>query len=263
MLAYGIWPLPTPVGRPAIAYTTMPLLAEHLGSHLRELRQRLVVSLLAVLVCSGVAYAFIEPIAWAVMAPLFQACPSLKSLVYTNLTEAFLSYIKLALVIGVGASLPVLLYQAWSFVAPGLHTHEKAVLRTVVLLASLLFLGGVAFAYFLLLPRLLHFLMGFAREGLQPLPKFGLYLTFMARTALGFGLAFEIPFLMAAVSRTGLVAAGHFQQKRLYFSLVLLALAFVLAAGEPFSALLLLLPLAGLYEIGVVIARVVAPRAGR
>ncbi len=234
----------------------MPL-AEHLGSHLAELRRRLMISLAAVLVFSGLAYAFAEPIAEFVMAPLFAASPSLKSLVYTNLTEAFFAYLKLSLCVGLAASLPVVMYQVWGFVAPGLQPHEKRLIRVVALLGSGLFVLGAAFAYFAILPRMLHFLMSFAGQNLEPRPRFEDYLIFMARAALAFGLAFEIPFLMAAVVKTGLLPAGHFRRKRPYFYLVLAVLAFLLAAGEPFSALLLILPLGVLYEIGNLIAQAV------
>ena len=236
---------------------TMSILADHLGGHLQELRRRLVISLLAVAVSSGVAYAFVEPIGEFLMAPLFAASPQLKTLVYTNLTEALFSYMKLALLVGIGASFPVLVHQAWQFVAPGLHDSERRGVRTVVLLASGLFVAGISFAYWLVLPRLLTFLMGFSRENLTPMPKFGEYLTFMARSGLTFGLAFEIPFLMVAAAKTGLVAPGHFKEKRLYAYLAIFGLAFLLTAGDPFSAVLLLLPLAALYEIGALIVRVV------
>ena len=125
----------------------------------------------------------------------------------------------------------------------------------VVLLGSGLFLLGAAFAYFVIMPRILHFLMSFASKTLEARPRFEDYLTFMARSALAFGLAFEIPFLMAAVVKTGLLSANHFRKKRLYFYLVLAVLAFLLSAGEPFSAMLLVLPLAILYEIGNLIAQ--------
>lgn len=230
-------------------------LAEHLGSHLQELRKRLLIVLLAITVGSGVAYAFAQPLAEFLMAPLFHACPELKTLVYTNLTEAFFSYMKLAILVGIIVSFPVLVYQVWRFVAPGLHDNEKAMARGVVFLAAGLFAAGVAFAYWLVLPRMLVFLMGFARANLTPMPKFGEYLTFVARTGLAFGLAFEIPFLMAAAAKTGLVGKGHFTEKRLYFYLAILGLAFLLTAGDPFSAILLVIPLAGLYEIGVWVVR--------
>jgi sec-independent protein translocase protein TatC len=213
--------------------------------------------MLAVAVCSGVAYAFVEPIGEFLMAPLFAASPQLKTLVYTNLTEALFSYMKLALLVGVGFSFPVLVHQAWLFVAPGLHDKERRTVRTVVLLASGLFVAGVAFAYCLVLPRLLTFLMSFSRANLTPMPKFGEYLTFMARSGLAFGLAFEIPFLMVAAVKTGLVSPQHFKEKRGYSYLAIFGLAFLLTAGDPFSAALLLLPLAALYEVGVLVARAV------
>jgi len=230
-------------------------LVEHLGLHLHELRRRLIVSLLAVMLASGTAYAFAQPIAEFFMAPLFTACPELKTFIYTNLTEALFSYMKLALLVGVGASLPVVLYQAWQFAAPGLHVKEKAVVRLVVFLAGGLFVGGVAFAYWLVLPRMLAFLMSFAREGLTPMPKFGEYLTFIARTGIAFGLAFEIPFLMAATAKLGLIEAGHFRKKRLYFYLSLFGLSFLLSAGDPVAASLLSIPLCVLYELGALVAR--------
>ena len=233
-------------------------LAEHFGAHLQELRQRLIVSMLSVMVCSGIAYAFVQPISEFLMAPLFQACPDLKHLIYTNLTEALFSYMKLAILVGISASFPVLAYQAWRFAAPGLHSNEKSTIRVVVFLASGLFVGGVAFAYWLVLPQMLGFLMSFTRENLTPMPKFGEYLTFMARTGLAFGLAFEIPFLMAAAAKIGLVDKEHFRKKRMYFYLTLLGLSFLLTAGDPFSAILLTLPLCGLYEIGVLVVRFVS-----
>lgn len=236
----------------------MSLLVDHLGGHLQELRQRLLISLLAVVVCSGVAYAFVEPIGEFLMAPLFVAAPQLKTLVYTNLTEALFSYMKLALLVGIGVSFPVLIHQVWQFVAPGLHDSERRRVRIVVLLATGLFVAGVAFAYCLVLPHLLSFLMGFSRDNLTPMPKFGEYLTFMARSGLAFGLAFEIPFLMVAAVKTGVVAPGHFREKRGYSYLAIFGLAFLLTAGDPFSAALLLLPLAGLYEVGVLSIRAVA-----
>lgn len=233
-------------------------LFDHCGSHLKELRQRVLVSLAAVVLCSSVAYAFARPVSEFFIAPLLRVSPELTHLVYTNLTEAFFSYMKLAVMVGITASSPILMYQAWGFVAPGLHAHEKSTVLTVILLASALFGVGAIFAYWVVLPQALSFLMGFARAELTPMPKFGEYLTFIARTAIAFGLAFEIPFLMAAAVKTGLVSSTHFVQKRLYFYFGLLGIAFILAAGDPFSAILLAIPLAGLYEMGAFVGRAIA-----
>ncbi len=233
----------------------MTLLSDHFSSHLQELRQRLIISAIALMVCTGIAYFFAKPISEFFMIPLFKAYPDLATLVYTNLTEAFFSYLKLAILIGIITCFPILTYQTWMYIAPALHKNEKKTVLAVVFFSSALFIGGVAFAYLVVLPEILTFLMGFTRDNLTPMPKFGAYLTFVARTSLTFGLAFEIPFLMVATSKTGLVKAEYFYKKRLYFYLVILILSFLLTAGDPFSAILLTMPLCLLYEMGIFITK--------
>ncbi len=170
-------------------------------AHLVELRQRLLVSFGSIFFFAVLSYFFAEQIARFFMTPLFSAQPEVIKLVYTNLTEAFITYLKLSLLIGVTFSFPVLIYELWMFIAPGLHGNEKKIVLTVVFWATLLFTGGACFAFFAVLPRALHFFMGFATPQLTPLPKLSGYLTFVARTSLAFGLAFEIPFLMVLLQK--------------------------------------------------------------
>ncbi len=227
-----------------------------LQSHLKELRRRVSVVCLAILAGSIVAYVFSEPISRFFMAPLFASRPEAVSLIYTNLTEAFIAYLKLSVLVGIIFSFPVLLYETWMFVAPGLTGREKRIMLLVIFWATLLFAGGAAFAYFVVLPKMLSFFLGFASENLEPLPKMGSYLTFVARTSLAFGLAFEIPFLMVAASKTGLVAPAYFREQRKYYYPGLLGLALLLCAGDLMATLLLAFPLAGLYEAGILVIRV-------
>lgn len=222
----------------------------HFSGHLKELRDRLLVCCVVLGLCSGMAYFYSEKIADLFMRPLFLAYPELGHLVYTNLTEAFLSYIKVAILVGLAASFPVLVYECWMYVAPGLRSKEKKVALRVVLFGSILFASGVLFAFEVVLPRTLHFLMHFASNDLTPLPKFGSYLTFVARTCLAFGLAFEIPFLMIMAGKAGLISRNYFSRKRKYFYGVIIVLAFLLTAGDLFSGVLLALPLILLYEAG-------------
>lgn len=236
-------------------------LVSHFGSHLQELRKRVLISFLAIVSFTVVAYIFSEHITRFFMEPLLLAHPALVKLVYTNLTEAFVSYLKVSLLTGIIFSFPIVLYESWMFVAPGLLKSEKNVVLQVVLGASLLFAGGVAFAYFVVLPEALAFLMGFAREGLQPLPKLDSYLTFVARASLAFGLAFEIPFLMVVAGKTGIVGKNYFRKQRKYFYLIILVLAFLLTVGDLFSAFLLALPLIGLYEGGILILHLLSAPA--
>jgi sec-independent protein translocase protein TatC len=225
------------------------------SGHLEELRQRLLISFLAIFVFTVIAYLFSEQIARFFMIPLFRAHPTLVKLVYTNLTEAFITYLKVSLLVGIIFSIPVLIYEVWLFVSPGLHQNEKKIILKIVFWATILFTAGACFAFFIVLPRALHFLMGFAGPQLTPLPKLGGYLTFVARTSLGFGLAFEIPFLMVAAVKTSFVKRQYFSQKRKYYYPGILFLALLLAAGDLMAAVLLALPLCGLYETGILVIR--------
>ncbi|MFZ5797664.1 MAG: twin-arginine translocase subunit TatC [Desulfobulbaceae bacterium] len=229
---------------------------EHFRPHHEELRKRLLRSFLAVALASCLAYLFIDSIAEFFMQPLFHAYPPLHKLVYTRLTEAFITYLKLSLLLGIFVSFPVLLYQAWMFIAPGLLDDERRLARNIVFWSTFLFVGGALFAFFIVLPRMLHFFMSYAGPNLEPLPRLGLYLTFVGRTVLAFGISFEIPFLMFMVSRAGLVSAKYFAAKRLYFYITIVVLAFLLTAGEVTATVLLALPLFGLYETGILLGRV-------
>jgi sec-independent protein translocase protein TatC len=225
------------------------------SGHLVELRQRLIVSFGAILLFAAISYFFAEQIARFFMTPLFLASPALIKLVYTNLTEAFITYLKLSLLLGIIFSTPVLLYELWMFIAPGLHVNEKKTVLTVVFWASLLFGAGACFAFYIVLPRALHFFMGFVNPQLTPLPKLSGYLTFVARTSLAFGLAFEIPFLMVAAAKIGWVKRNYFSTKRKYFYPAILVFSVLLAAGDLMAAVLLCLPLFALYESGILITR--------
>lgn len=227
----------------------------HLSSHLKELRDRLLVSFVAIAVTSSIAYFYAEQIANYFMGPLFLAYPALGHLVYTHLTDAFIGYIKIAILVGLAASFPVCVYQIWMYVAPGLRKNEKSVALKVVFSGSTLFVAGVLFAFYVVLPKALSFFLHFASEELVPLPRFGGYLTFVARTCFAFGLAFEIPFLMVMAGKSGLVGRQYFSRKRKYFYGVIVVLSFLLTAGDFFSAALLAIPLFLLYEAGVAVIR--------
>ena len=190
---------------------------EQLRPHHEELRRRVLFSVIALAVCSGLAWLFIDHIAAFCIAPLRSAAPQLEKLVYTKLTDAFISYLKLALLSGFIISFPVLLYQAWMFIAPGLLKKERILARRIILWSVGLFTGGALFGYFIVLPETLSFFMSYAGENLVPMPKLGLYLTFVARTVLAFAISFEIPFLMVMATSVGLVGHDYFTTQRKYF----------------------------------------------
>ena len=225
---------------------------EQFRPHQEELRRRLIRCCLALTLTTTIAYLFKDHIAAWCMHPLYAAYPELGKLVYTKLTEAFLSYLKLSLLVGLIAGMPFLVYQLWLFIAPGLTDQEKRTIRNILLWASLLFAGGALFAFYIVLPRMLHYFMSYATPTLQPMLKLGLYLTFIARMILAFGIAFEIPCLMVMASRAGLIQRDHFRNKRMYFYGAIVVLAFLLTTGEMTATTLLSFPLFALYEAGIV-----------
>ena len=224
---------------------------EFFKPHHLELRNRLIKVCLSIVCCSVVAYIFAEQIAGFFISPLFKASPLVYKLVYTNLPEAFLAYIKLAILIGLIASLPVALYQIWIFVSPGLKANEKKFAVIVVFWAFTLFTFGGCFAFFAVLPKMLSYFMSYANEGLIPLPKLGKYLTFVARTILTFGLAFQIPFLMVMAGKADIVRAEYFRRKRIFFYMAIVFISFLLTAGDFMATGLLAIPLFLLYEAGI------------
>ncbi|RWX44939.1 sec-independent protein translocase protein TatC, partial [Candidatus Electrothrix communis] len=230
-------------------------LIERFRPHHQELRTRLLKSFVAIALTTALAYFFIDHLAAFCTQPLFLAAPTLEKLVYTKLTDAFVSYIKLALLAGIMVSFPYLLYQVWMFISPGLLSKERGVARRVILWSTGLFIGGALFGFFIVLPKTLSFFMSYAGENLEPMPKLGLYLTFVARMVLAFAISFEIPFLMVMTTVVGLVTHDHFKAKRKYFYIAIVVLSFLLTAGEVTATVLLAFPLFALYEAGIIAER--------
>lgn len=229
---------------------------ERFRPHHQELRKRLIKGFGAIVLSTALAYLFIDSLALLCTRPLFEAAPTLERLVYTKLTDAFVSYIKLALLTGIIVSFPYLLYQAWMFVAPGLLKEERIIARRIIFWSTGLFIGGALFAFFIVLPKVLTFFMSYAGENLVPLPKLGLYLTFVARMVLAFAISFEIPFLMVMTIWSGLVRRDYFKTQRKYFYIAIIVLAFLLTAGEVTATVLLAVPLFLLYEAGIFAGRI-------
>ncbi|MCI5127331.1 MAG: twin-arginine translocase subunit TatC [Candidatus Electrothrix sp. AUS3] len=229
---------------------------ERLRPHHQELRKRLLRVFLVITVSTALAYFFIDHLAFFCTQPLFLAAPNLEKLVYTKLTDAFISYIKLALLTGIIISFPYLLYQGWMFIAPGLLKKERIIVRRIIFWSTGLFTGGVLFAFFIVLPNVLSFFMSYAGENLVPMPKLGLYLTFVGRMVLAFAISFEIPFLMVMATSVGLVGHDYFTTQRKYFYIAIVVLSFLLTAGEVTATVLLSFPLFILYEAGIFAGRI-------
>ncbi len=159
-------------------------------AHLEELRSRLIKSSMAVGLGFLLSYAFKEQIFDILTAPLMRVMQHGDHLIYTNLPEAFFTFLKTAFFTGIMLASPVLLYQFWMFVAPGLYDREKKLALPILLLSTLFFGGGILFAYFVVFPFGFKFFVGFASETVRPMPAMREYLSFASKLLLAFGLVF-------------------------------------------------------------------------
>lgn len=231
-------------------------------SHLVELRQRLVRSLLAIGVALGVL--LVWPGAGAIYdllaLPLMRALPQGARMIATGVITPFLVPLKVTAMAAFMLVLPYILYQAWAFIAPGLYEHEKRLAFPIVIGSTVLFFLGVAFVYFLVFGRLFAFINEFAPKSITPAPDIEAYLSFVLTMFIAFGLAFEIPIVVIILVRAGVVSVRKLVEIRPYVVLGCAIAAAVVTPPDVVSMLSLLIPMWLLYEGGVFIARFVSAR---
>jgi sec-independent protein translocase protein TatC len=224
--------------------------------HLGELRDRIVRVLIGVLVGLLIAFPASQYIVDWLARPIRATG---NTLVFLAVTEAFWVQMKVALIAGVFIASPVVLWQVWAFVSPGLHLHEKKYAIPFVLIGSLLFLGGGAFALKIIVPYAVTFLLGYSRPGLQPMISIGSYVDFVLKFTLAFGAIFELPLAITLAARMGFVTPKLLAKNRKYAILGAFIVAAVLTpTPDAFNQALMAGPLIILYEIGIISARIFA-----
>ncbi len=227
----------------------MPFL-EHLG----ELRTRIVRSLIGLLLGLGIALPFSQKIMDYLARPIQQ---SGHTLVFLSLTEAFWVQMKVAVIVGLFIAAPVILWQVWAFVAPGLYEHEKRYATPFVIIGSLLFIGGGVFSLKVVTPFATQFLLSYARPGLQPMISIGSYIDFLLKFTLAFGAVFELPLAITLLARMGVVNAKVLAKNRKYAILgAFIAGAVLTPTPDAFNQTLMAGPLIILYEVGIICARI-------
>jgi len=224
--------------------------------HLEELRKRLIVCFVSVGVGFALSYGFKEKLFQILTRPLIAVMAADDKLIFTGLPEAFFTYLKVAFLSGIMLSTPIILYQFWMFVAPGLYQKEKRLLMPIVFLSTLFFLGGSLFGYFVVFPFGFKFFLGFASETIQPLPSMKEYLSFSAKLLLAFGLVFELPLVITFLSKMGLVTVAFLKKNRKYALLLFFAGAAILTPPDVVTQIMMALPLMILYEISIIGARI-------
>jgi sec-independent protein translocase protein TatC len=221
--------------------------------HLEELRWRMLKSLAAVILFTIVAYIFSKHLLTFLTRPI----PPGVQLIFTAPAGAFLVSIKVALIFGILASLPVIFYQFWKFVFPGLLDQEIKLAAVVIVSATFCFLLGFAFAYFIILPFGLRFLFSFQTSYLTPMPDIGSYIGFAGRLFIAFGIVFELPLLSFVLSKMGILRPQFLRRWRRYAITIIFILAAILTPPDVVTQILLALPLILLYEISILISAAV------
>ncbi len=230
----------------------MPFLA-----HLEELRWRLLKSILAVVICAGAAFYFRDELFNYLILPLGET-----KLHFTEVTGSFYAFMKVSLITGLLASLPFVFYQFWSFIAPGLYREEKAVVLPLVLISTILFIGGATFCYFTVLPLALQFLVNFSEE-LVPVITVSSYISFSGMLLIAFGAGFELPIISYFLARLGVLSSGFMARGRRYAVVIILIVGAIITPPDVITQIFLAGPVYVLYEVSIVIVRIVEYRRRR
>jgi sec-independent protein translocase protein TatC len=222
--------------------------------HLVELRNRLIIAVIALAVATGIAFIFYKT--WMEIAIRPLGGHDLQAIAPT---ETVFAYFQVTLVVGLIVSMPVIAYQAWAYIAPGLTRQERRYVVALIPGVTLSFIAGVAFAYFALMPAALQFLLGFGSDQIRAVPAISLYISFMTRLLIAVGAIFQLPLVMFFLAKVHIINPKMLGTIRRYVVVV----AFVVAAivtptPDPFNQLLVAVPILVLYELGALLARVAA-----
>ena len=224
-------------------------------SHLEELRKRLVVCAIAVGIGFVVSYIFSERLFNLLVAPLKAVMPEGDQMIFTNLPEMFFAYIKVAFIAGILVSAPLIFYELWMFVAPGLYKNEKKLMAPFVISSTILFVGGSLFGYFIVFPFGFKFFIAFSNEYVKALPSVKQYFSFSLKLLFAFGLVFELPVIIFFLSKLGLVTPEFLKKNRKYAILLTFVMAAILTPPDVITQCMMAGPLIVLYEIGILVAR--------
>ena len=224
--------------------------------HLEELRKRLIICFTAVGIGFVLSYGFKEKLFQILTRPLIRVMQTGDKLIFTGLPEAFFTYLKVAFLSGIILAAPVIFYQFWMFVAPGLYDKEKRLMAPIVFLSTFFFVGGAFFGYFIVFPYGFKFFLGFASEIIRPLPSMREYLGFASKLLLAFGLVFELPLIITFLARLGIVSVSFLKKNRKYALLLFFVGAAILTPPDVVTQIMMALPLMVLYEISIIGARI-------
>ncbi len=229
-------------------------------SHLIELRERLVRSIIVFAIASAPALYFSAELYDVLAYPLMQSLPQGSRMIATGVITPFLIPMKIAFMAGFIVALPFILHQIWAFVAPGLYSHEKKLVLPLVVSSTVLFVLGMVFCYFIVFGKVFTFISSFAPKSITVAPDIEAYFNFVLGMFMAFGLAFEVPVVVVVLVLTGLVTVAQLREWRGYVVVAIFVVAAVVTPPDVVSQIALAVPMCLLYEIGIVVAQAVSKR---
>jgi sec-independent protein translocase protein TatC len=229
-------------------------------SHLIELRERLVRSLVAIGILCVPALYFSSELYDLLALPLIHSLPQGSKMIATGVITPFLIPMKIALVAAFVGALPYVLYQAWAFVAPGLYIHEKRLVLPLIVSSTALFFVGMAFCYFIVFRRVFEFIASFAPKSISVAPDIEAYFNFVLGMFMAFGLAFEVPVVVVVLVISGIISVEQLREFRGYVIVGIFTVAAIITPPDAISMISLAIPMCVLYEIGIFVAQAVTKR---
>ncbi len=224
-------------------------------SHLVELRQRLMRSVLAVFILFLALFYFANDLYLFISAPLTALLPEGTSMIATDVTSPFFAPFKLTLVAAIALAMPYILHQIWSFISPGLYANEKKLAIPLLISSIILFYAGIAFAYFVVFPLIFGFFTSVGPENVAVMTDISSYLNFVLKLFFAFGLAFEIPIATLLLIKSGAISAKDLASKRAYVVVVCFIFGMLLTPPDVISQSLLAVPMWLLFEVGLFLSR--------
>ncbi len=235
--------------------------ATPLMTHLKELKKRLMIAILAYVFGVLVLMNFSDIVFEFISAPIRAALPEGTPLVFLNAPDVFFTYLKIALVLSLFATAPITFYQLWAFVAPGLYKNERRAFLGFFVSSLFLMIAGATFAFYVVFPLIFKFFLGFSTDLIQAMPAVKEYLTLVLKLLFAFGMSFQIPIVIMLLVRMDLVGTQGLKDKRRYVIVWAFIFAAILTPPDIISQTLLALPMLLLYEVGIVLSHMAEKKA--
>ncbi len=224
-------------------------------SHLTELRNRILVCVVALGVVFVFTFHFKERIFYFLMQPFIRVMPEKSSFIFTGITEAFVTYVKISIISALFITFPIILYESWMFVSPGLYRNERKYLFSFVFFGTICFVCGGVFCYYIAMPFMYGFFVNYAVDFIVPMPDLRAYMSLTLRMLVFFGFVFELPLIAYYFTKIGIINYKLLCKKRHYVIIVIFILSAVFTPSDILSQILMAIPLWGLYELSILITK--------